>query len=306
MKPWVYQALKMVLGTLVAIEVATLLGLDYSVTAGVIVLLSIQSTKIKSLQLAVRRTMSSFLGLLIAVAVFSLFGYNVYMFILILLIFIPLAFGLKLEDGIVVSAVLISHVLIGKNLSLALNAVYILIIGVTTAVLINLYMPSFKRTIEKEMDDIDNSLKNQIKCLMSESMDEFDELESLIDKATKRIQTESDNRLFTPKDMNIEYVLMRKEQLRYLKEINADLKKVNITSHKQIVTNFLCEIKSGIGKENMAKPLLVKLEALHVSFKAKALPQTREEFEERAILYHILFDIEGFLMAKVNYHTLIG
>ena len=40
------------------------------------------------------------------------------------------------------------------------------------------------------MDDIDNSLKNQIKCLMSESMDEFDELESLIDKATKRIQTE--------------------------------------------------------------------------------------------------------------------
>lgn len=306
MKPWMYQALKMVLGTLVAIEVATLLGLDYSVTAGVIVLLSIQSTKIKSIQLAIRRSVSSFLGLLIAIVVFSLFGYNIYMFILVLSLFIPLAYMFKLEDGIVVSAVLISHVLLSRDLSLALNSVYILMIGVITAVLVNLYMPSFKRTIEKEMDEIDASLRNQIKCLMSETDEGFDGLEALIEKATKRIQNESDNRLFTPKDMNIEYVLMRKEQLRYLKQINTDLKKVQITSYKQIVANFLCEIKDGIGKENMAKPLLVKLEELHASFKSRPLPQTRAEFEERAILYHILFDIEGFLMAKVNYHVLIG
>ena len=45
----------------------------------------------------------------------------------------------------------------------------------------------------------------------------FSQLEALIDKALSRIQFESDNHLFSPKDLNIEYVSMRKEQLRYLK-----------------------------------------------------------------------------------------
>ena len=305
MKPWMYQALKMVVGTFFAIEIAALLNLDYSVTAGVIVLLSIQSTKIRSIQLALKRSIATFLGLGLSVVLFLLFGYELYIFILALLLFIPLAYMAKVEDGIVVTTVLISHVLLGKDLSYALNAIYLLAIGVIVALLVNIYMPSYKRKIIKEIDDIDQSLRDEIKKMIDLDDSGFSQLEALIDKALSRIQFESDNHLFSPKDLNIEYVSMRKEQLRYLKEIHTDLKKVQLSAYKKIVIDFLCDIRSGIGKDNMAKPLLINLEHIRQDFKTKALPATRSEFEERAILYHILFDIEGFLMAKIHYHELI-
>ena len=72
----------------------------------------------------------------------------------------------KVEDGIVVTTVLISHVLLGKDLSYALNAIYLLAIGVIVALLVNIYMPSYKRKIIKEIDDIDQSLRDEIKKMI--------------------------------------------------------------------------------------------------------------------------------------------
>ena len=35
--------------------------------------------------------------------------------------------------------------------------------------------------------------------------------------------------------------------------------------------------------------------------KEEPLPETREEFENRAILYHVLMDLEDFLLIKQHY-----
>ncbi|MDY0210236.1 MAG: aromatic acid exporter family protein [Acholeplasma sp.] len=305
MKPWMIQALKMVFGAFIAIELAELLNLSYSVTAGVIVILSIQKTKRQSFRIALKRLIASLVGLFISVVIFYFLGFELYAFILALFVFVPLAFYLKVDDGIVVTTVLMSHVLLGASLMLSINAIYLLIIGVSIALLINLYMPSFQKRITLEISSIDQALKDSIEQITKEVKPDFSALSDLIDKAIKRIKRESENKLFSPKDMNIEYVIMRKEQLRVLKEIQTDLFKVKVTAFKKIILDFLCKVKLGIGKDNMALPLLEDLEHLKSDFKRKPLPISREEFEERALLYHILHDLEQFLQAKIAYHQLI-
>lgn len=305
MKPWMIQALKMVFGAFIAIELSELLGLSYSVTAGVIVILSIQKTKRQSINIAIKRVIASLIGLTISVVVFKLLGFELYAFILALFLFVPLAFYLKVDDGIVVTTVLVSHILLGAKLSLALNAVYILLVGVIIALLINLYMPSFQKRIELEINSIDQELRNTISDIVNEVKPNFSALSVLIEKAMSRIQRESENKLFSPKDMNIEYVIMRKEQLRVLVEIQNDLFKVIKTEYKHTIIEFLSKVKDGIGKDNMARPLLVSLNNLREEFKTKPLPVTREEFEERALLFHILHDLETFLQAKVSYHQMV-
>lgn len=305
MKPWMIQALKMVFGAFIAIELSELLGLSYSVTAGVIVILSIQKTKRQSINIAIKRVIASLIGLTISVVVFKLLGFELYAFILALFLFVPLAFYLKVDDGIVVTTVLVSHILLGANLSLALNAVYILLVGVIIALLINLYMPSFQKRIELEINSIDQELRNSIGDIVNEVKPNFSALSVLIEKAMSRIQRESENKLFSPKDMNIEYVIMRKEQLRVLVEIQNDLFKVIKTEYKHTIIEFLSKVKDGIGKDNMARPLLVSLNNLREEFKTKPLPVTRDEFEERALLFHILHDLETFLQAKVSYHQMV-
>ena len=49
-----------------------------------------------------------------------------------------------------------------------------------------------------------------------------------------------------------------------------------------------------------------ELQAVFDTMKTEALPVSREEFENRAILYHILMDLEEFLMFKRRFINNLG
>lgn len=304
MKPWVYQAIKMVVGALLATVISDLLKLDYSVTAGIIVILSIQPTKRQSIRVGIKRMIASVIGLSISAILMVLFGYTLIWFIVSLLLFIPLAFIFKLEEGIVVSAVLMSHILARADWFLGINALYILSIGVVIAVLLNLYMPNKSKAIESEIQAIDEALKSIIADIASEKKANFGPIMGLIEGSIHQIRNESMNKLLPIRDLNISYVTMRKEQVMYLQKIETDLNRVSVTAYKQVITQFIQGFVNRIGKANMATLLMVQLDQLRESFKDKPLPSNRQEFEERAILFHILFDIEAFLLAKVRYHEI--
>lgn len=304
MKPWIFQALKMVIGALLAILISNFFNLEYSVTAGIIVILSIQPTKQQSIKIGIKRIISSVIGLSITAGLMVLFGYTLTIFILSLLLFIPLAFIFKIEEGIVVSAVLMSHILAQSDWMLGINALFILGIGVLIAIFLNLYMPNKSKSIEREILLIDEALKDIVKSVSLCESPNFGPILGMIDNAIHTIRVESLNQLLPKRDLNISYVTMRKEQVTYLQKIETDLKRVVVTEYKQIIIRFLQDIVPRIGKANMATLLLVQLDQMRTSFKEKPLPKDRQEFEERAILFHILFDLEAFLMAKVRYHEI--
>lgn len=304
MRPWVYQAIKMVLGALLATVISDLLKLEYSVTAGIIVILSIQPTKQQSIRVGVKRMIASVIGLSITASLMVLFGYTLTWFIISLLLFIPLAFIFKLEEGIVVSAVLMSHILARSDWMLGVNALFILSIGVVIAVLLNLFMPNKSKAIESEIQAIDEALRIIISDIAKGKKASFGPIMDLIEVSIHQIRNEAMNKLLPKRDLNISYVTMRKEQVTYLQKIETDLSRVSITEYKQVITEFIQSFVNKIGKANMATLLMVQLDQLRESFKDKPLPSNRQEFEERAILFHILFDIEAFLLAKVRYHEI--
>jgi uncharacterized membrane protein YgaE (UPF0421/DUF939 family) len=68
-----------------------------------------------------------------------------------------------------------------------------------------------------------------------------------------------------------------------------------------MIAVFTLRLSNSIHEYNTAVGLLKRLQDLRESFKSMDLPKTREEFENRAMLYQFLNDLEQFLMIKNDF-----
>jgi uncharacterized membrane protein YgaE (UPF0421/DUF939 family) len=66
----------------------------------------------------------------------------------------------------------------------------------------------------------------------------------------------------------------------------------------KVVADFAAKVARSIKGELTACELLKELAVLREDFKKSPLPKTREEFENRAVLYQYLNDMEHFLQIK--------
>ncbi len=130
-----YRTLKTAIGATISMSIASALGLKYSVSAGIITVLSIQNTKRKSLDVAIQRMLACLLALAISSILFTILGHNAIVFGLFLLVFIPLAVKFNLQEGIVVNSVLVTHILLENSVSmnLFLNEISLMLIGAGVA-----------------------------------------------------------------------------------------------------------------------------------------------------------------------------
>lgn len=156
-----YRTLKTGIGASAAIIIANKLGLEYGVAAGIIAILTIQSTKKRSVNFALARIGACLIALSIAFLLFSILGYYEVVFGLYLLIFIPIAVRFRLEEGIVVSSVLVTHLLVERTVEKAwlLNELSLMLIGVGIAVLLNLHMPNIEKDIKRDQVYIEEKMK---------------------------------------------------------------------------------------------------------------------------------------------------
>lgn len=67
------------------------------------------------------------------------------------------------------------------------------------------------------------------------------------------------------------------------------------------MSGLLYETAVSFGECNNARELLTKLTEVLRQMKDSPLPATREEFEDRAVLYGILMDLEYFLQLKKEF-----
>lgn len=139
-----YRTIKTAIGAPVAIFIAQLLQLDYAISAAVITMLCIQTTRRASYLKAWSRFYSFMIGVTIGGLVFEFIGYSPLTFSLTLLLFIPIAVKVKATEGIITSTVIILHIYNAGALTvgLVINEVILLSIGITIGIVLNLYMPS--------------------------------------------------------------------------------------------------------------------------------------------------------------------
>ena len=146
------------IGAVIAMIIAKELGLSYWVSAGIITILSIQSTKRESLKIAIE---SVIIALIVSSVLFLALGFNSVVFGLYILVFIPLTVKLKVTDGIVVSSVLVTHLLVEKQVNSywIINELGLMLVGVLVALILNSYMPKYEEKVKEDIDYISEKIK---------------------------------------------------------------------------------------------------------------------------------------------------
>lgn len=301
---------KTAIGVVIAMIIAKEIGLAYWPAAGIITILSIQSTKRESLDIAIRRSISALVAIAIASLLFLLFGFNSIVFGLFVLLFIPLTVKLKVTDGIVLSSVLVTHLLVKKEVTvnLIINEVGLIIVGIGVALVLNSYMPKNEEKLKEDIDyisekikeifmDMAYSLRTHSVSINQQSL--FSELEDRIEIAKKRANDNFNNYLFSDVRYYVHYVEMRGVQLQILKYMREHFGRISMTvKQTEWVANFTEELASVIGKEVNANILINRLNRVRKELSLQALPVTRDEFENRAMLYQFLNDLEIFIESK--------
>ena len=97
----------------------------------------------------------------------------------------------------------------------------------------------------------------------------------------------------------IHYFEMRTKQCNVLHNLHYQMKRIrSLSKQAQIVGKYIIYLKDYVEERNDPVKQIHKLEQLFEDMKKEDLPKSREEFENRAKLYHILMDLEEFLVFK--------
>ncbi|MCY6369260.1 aromatic acid exporter family protein [Clostridium ganghwense] len=305
-----YRTLKTGIGTSIAIIIAKQLGVQYAISAGIITILSIQNTKKQSVKIAFQRIGACILALFISSILFKIFGYNEIIFGVFLLIFIPVAVKVNVGEGIVVSSVLVTHLLIEKSVDIfwLRNELELMTIGIGVALLLNLYMPSIEGQIKQDQIYIEEKMKEILfrmaKALKAHQVslkedDLFNSLETRLYKARRRAYINLNNYFLLDASYYVQYMEMRMQQYETIKRMKEHFQRFFMTYSQTImIAKFTEKVAHSLYEENTAEQLVHDLYILREEFKKMPLPSTREEFENRAMLFQFLNDMEQFLEVK--------
>ena len=304
-----HRTIKIASATVIAILIAQFLNLNYSVSAGIIAILSVLDTKKSSVLTALQRIASTVLALTIATVLFRIFGFHIIVFGVYLLFYVPLAYRFTLQSGIAPCSVLVTHLLLEKQTSLPwiLNELALMMIGAGVAILFNLYMPSKASQIILLREQVETQMKevlHSFSVTLREGDDRnqkrlLNELDDQLEKYRQVVYAEFDNQLLDQSTYNIRYFDMRSEQVTILKYMATNLGLCALpTSENKILAGLFFLTAAQLHEQNTGIYLMEDIDSLLQAFRESELPATRAELENRAILFQLLNDFRRFIQTK--------
>lgn len=309
------QALKIGIGSSLAILIAEALGLQNATSAGTIALLTIVTSKVETIKLSLYRVLTFVIFTGLAWIWFMNLdlgweAYGIYIFIMVL---VSEIFGMK--STISVNSVIGAHYLITRDFSMEfiLNEFLLVVIGSTLAIILNVFSGNKgrERVLKENMRDVEERLKMVLGGLTAYlthfkmERDIWQEIYVLERDLKEYIADAADykgNTFTRHTNYYTEYFEMRLQQLGILHSLHGELERLReVPSQAEIIADYILELTDAVTEFNMPEVQIQKLEDLLDHFKTEPLPHTRENFENRAILYHILMDLEDFLMFKQRF-----
>lgn len=307
------KTLKIVLGCCIGFLLAEALRLQYSTSVVTITLLSILNTKKETLQVAGKRIFAFLSAALIGSILFYFLNYSLLSLGIYLLLYHAVCQFGEFTEGFSMSTVLMLHIWKARTLSipLLLNEFSLMLIGISMAILMNLYMPNRISRIKKAQKDIEEKMSQILfemsRAVFQEDLSEsiklkLDELEVLIADSLYHAQYTEKNFLFKDMSYYVSYIKMRTDQVQLLKRIHKNLPRLQ-ESYMQtnLVSKFMRITAISMDEYNNAADLLKYLESLRKKFKAAPLPVSRAEFESRAVLYEIVKELQELLVLKQTF-----
>lgn len=318
MKDLLYKATKIAMGVVLSIFIADIIGLKYSTTAGMICMISILDTRMQTYVVGVKRLITSVVAIIIATILFQVGGRDLILLGVFLMLFIPVLTISKLTEGMVVSTVLVSHIynLEALNIDIMLNEMGLLLIGMAVAWGMNLHIPNKEeeiRDIQLEAEELIKSILNNMtlqllnQCSMEEQEDSFKRLDYILARGIDYAISFNNNFILKDNSYFIQYFQMRRQQYEILMHMQKNLEKTFITVEKaKPLSEFTEKLARELNECNTGEYLLVRADELKKHYQNTELPKTREEFENRAILYQYFNDLIYLIEIKSKFMTTYG
>lgn len=310
-----YRTIKTSVGTALSIILAQSLGLENSVSAGILTILCIQVTRKRSLRASWDRLLACILAMLFAFVFFENIAYHPLVIGLLLLFFIPTAVLFKAQDGIVSSSVILLHIFSAGNVTFSIitNELGIIMIGIGVALIMNLYMPSVKPKLDVYQELIEEEFKAifmQIARYLRTNEHDWDgkeitEVAKLIEEAKILAFREVENKFGEMENIYYHYFRIREKQFEIIERVLPTITTIQpMVMQRDIIADFIDELANGINPGNSAYVYLDKLMAMKREFQDMEMPKTREEFEARSALLHFVNEMEQYLIIKSTFKGL--
>lgn len=309
---WIKYA-KLLIGTVLAIIIANILSLEYAYATGIITLLTIQDTKRETVLITVKRIVIFLAMTLLSLLIFPLIGYNLWGFTLVMVPYLFLCLFLEMKEAIAPIAVLCTHYVSSGSCSITMigNELLILLIGAGIGVIFNLFLSDNTNLIHKQQYQIEERMKGilsrmahfiQVEDKASYNGECFAQLDHLLLELETQSRNYINNHFLGNNDYFYEYMRLRKMQCGLLKRIYTDITRIEMVPEQAAkISEFFSTIAKEFHETNNAIGLLLELDELDHFFDNEPLPSTREEFENRALLYHILEDLQEFVQLKKDF-----
>lgn len=307
------RTIKTAIGVALAVIIAQILGLDQYTSAGMQAILCIQTTKKQSINTSRNRFFGAFIAFALCYLLFKGISFHPVLIGVFLLIYIPISVYFHITDSIVTSAVialqLYSYGII--DLPIVFNQLAILAVGITVALVLNLFMPNLDGLLEKNKKQVDENFKNifkEIVHFLTNSQTEWSgkellETEQLIKKSKRLSIVEQENKIFDKDDSYFAYFQLRASQLAILERVLPYIAAIPDTlPQSKLIANFITEMTDHISEGTKVDQIINSLHVLRENFKTMDLPKTREEFEIRASLFYFVQEMEQYLQLKQKYH----
>ncbi|WP_206207778.1 aromatic acid exporter family protein [Virgibacillus profundi] len=307
-----YRTIKTAIGTPVAISIAQLLGVTNFVSAGILTILCIQPSRKRSFLSAWHRFLACIIASIYSVVFFELIGYSPIVVGIMLAVFIPTTVFLKIAPGITTSSVIILNLYSSSyiNFSFLMDQFLLIIVGIGTGLLLNLYMPSLDKQLKSHQKKLEGNFQvilYEIALYIRDKNKTWDgkeitECEELLEEATELVERDLENHLFRSKHAYRDYFKMRARQFELLQRMLPLVTRLpNQDYISEKIAQFFEELSESVHPENTAILFLEELVELQKEFNTEELPTSREEFETRANLYRLLHEIEDYLRIKRKY-----
>jgi len=305
-------ALKIAIGSSVAMLIAQALQLQNATSAGTIALLTIVTTKWETLRLSAARLITFAVAVLLAILTFSnsYSQWEIYGIYLLLLVIISEWMGCK--NTISVNAVIGAHFLVSRDFSkeYIVNEFLLVLIGTVVAFVTTMFSRNKRRrkklvvSIEQVENELQMILKELASYLMKREMKEdvwrdIKELEAKLKRLVVDASEYEGNTFHSHTGYYMDYFEMRLEQCNVLHDLHYELQKIRSHSTQaEMIADYMIYLVDYVVETNSPMEQIEKLEHMVDEMKEQPLPVTRDEFETRAVLYHILTELEAFLIHK--------
>lgn len=298
-----------------ALSAALCYGLDlqYAVSGGIICLLTIQDTRKETLSITLKRLVTFCVTALLCLCIFGITGYGLIQLGLVLALLLIFCGLVGMNEAIAMNSVIATHFFASQSVSpdMILNELALFSAGAGMGILLNIFVPSNEakiRRIQRETDErIRRIIGRMSVYITAEDKSDytgscFEETNRLLDELKREAVKYIGNAFVSEKDYFYKYVGMRMEQCIILIRIYTDIKRLSIvTSHAKPIADFLEKTSAEFSEINDAESLLAELGRLFAYYSEEELPKSRTEFENRALLYHILCDLKSLVSLKADF-----